>query len=112
MLLNRVFFYQDAWTELLEAINDYNAKANGLGRQFLNAVERAISQISENPQSFSFQQATQTREYSLNRLPYMIHYICLNEHQKTLEPEIWIVGIEKKDTNQRDVFCNYIEQNQ
>jgi len=103
MLLNQVFFYQDAWTELLEAINNYNTKANGLGYQFLNAVERGISQISENPQSFSLQQETQTRTYSLNRLPYMIHFICLNEHQKSLEAEIWIVGIEKNETNRRDI---------
>jgi hypothetical protein len=95
MLLNRVFFYQDAWTELLEAINAYNSKTDGLGRQFLKAVERGIAQISENPQSFPVQQETQTRTYSLNRLPYIIYFICLNEDQETMEPEIWIVGIEK-----------------
>ena len=95
MFLNHVFFYQDAWAELMEAINAYNSKTDGLGRQFLKAVERGITQISENPQSFPFEQETQTRAYSLNRLPYLIYFICLNEHQEEMEPEIWIVGIEK-----------------
>jgi hypothetical protein len=95
MLLNRIFFYQDAWTELLDAINEYNSNTDGLGRQFLKAVERGIAQISEKPQSFPIQQETQTRIYSLNRLPYIIYFICLNEDQETIEPEIWIVGIEK-----------------
>jgi len=98
MLLNQVFFYQEAWNELLAAINEYNSKANGLGRQFLKAVERGINQISDDPQSFPFQQDTQTRMYSLHRLPYIIYFICLNEDQSNLEPEIWIVGIEKIKT--------------
>jgi hypothetical protein len=103
MLLNQVFFYQEAWNELLAAINEYNSKATGLGRQFLKAVERGIKQISEDPQSFSFQQDTQTRVYSLHRLPYTIYFICLNEHQPNLEPEIWIVGIEKIENSRRDI---------
>jgi hypothetical protein len=100
MLLNRIFFYQDAWTELLEAINEYNSKTDGLGRQFLKAVERGIAHISENPQSFPVQQETQTRMYSLHRLPYLIHFICLNEALEIKEPEIWIVSIEKIETSQ------------
>ncbi|MBF0450327.1 MAG: type II toxin-antitoxin system RelE/ParE family toxin [Candidatus Magnetomorum sp.] len=88
MPLNQVFFYQDAWSELLEAVNDYNAKAKGLGRQFLKAIERGIEQINTNPQSFPVHQETQTRMYSLQRLPYLIYFI-------TLDQEIWIVGVEK-----------------
>jgi len=102
MLLNRVFFFQDAWTELLEAINAYNSKTDGLGRQFLKAVERAISQISENPLSFPFQQETQTHVYSLHRLPYSIYFICLNDHQE-MASEVWIVGIEKIVSIRRDM---------
>jgi len=88
MSLDDVFFYQDAWAELLEAVNDYNAKAKGLGRHFLKAVERGIEQINANPQSFPLHQETQTRVYSLHRLPYLFYFLELNQ-------EIWIVGIEK-----------------
>jgi toxin ParE1/3/4 len=88
MSLNQVFFYQDAWSELLEAVNEYNSKTKGLGRHFLKAVARGLEQINTNPQAFPLQQETQTRMYSLHRLPYIIYFLDLNQ-------EIWVVGIEK-----------------
>jgi len=97
MLLNQIFFYQDAWTELLEAVNFYNAKTKGLGRQFLNAVERGINIICDSPNSFPLHEDTQTRVYSLQRLPYLIHFICLNGSPSIMHSneEIWIIGIDK-----------------
>ena len=44
-----VRFLDAAWTEMVEAAKYYNSKSLGLGTDFLDALQRTVESIGENP---------------------------------------------------------------
>lgn len=52
----------------------YEDKTKGLGFEFLNSIEKKISEIIEHPQSFGSNGNPRYREALANKFPYVIVY--------------------------------------
>ena len=61
-----------ARSELLAAWEWYEDKQEGLGYEFLNAVEKKIEEIVALPQTFSSKGNRNYREALVDRFPYII----------------------------------------
>ena len=59
--------------ELSEAAGYYNARRPGLGNAFLDEVERAISQVQENPEAPPLVNRL-VRRKMVRRFPYSVMY--------------------------------------
>jgi plasmid stabilization system protein ParE len=70
---HRVVFEPTASRELHEASDFYDLEQPGLGSDFLDAVEAALSTVAERPAAFPIHLG-QTRKYVLDRFPYSILY--------------------------------------
>jgi len=62
---------ETAELEIIEIIDWYNLKKNGLGEQFYKELLNQFKKISENPTFCSFYK-NEFRKVSLNRFPYLI----------------------------------------
>jgi plasmid stabilization system protein ParE len=65
------------------AHNWYEQRRPGLGRHFLDEVERVLAEITANPARFGFADAD-IREGLLNRFPYAIYYRVLTNRIRVL----------------------------
>jgi len=85
----------DAQREITETFQWYENQSNGLGTEFLRAVDAAIASIERFPKAFPKVEG-ETRKILLRRFPYAIFYIVHLDiiaitgcyHQKR-HPEIW-----------------------
>ncbi len=58
----------------------YEEKLNGLGDEFLTALEYAYNKISQNPDYFSFIDSNkEIRDYLLPRFPFLIVFRIKND---------------------------------
>ena len=72
--MNRtVSFHPLAEQELIEAANYYDAASPGLGTAFLDAVERAVNQIREHPETAPLVNRLVRRKL-VRRFPYSVMY--------------------------------------
>ena len=74
----------EAETELLEAVTYYEDKAPGLGLDFAAEAERAVQAIRQSPERWPLRDDG-TRRHLTNRFPFVVVYMCLNDH-------IWILA--------------------
>jgi toxin ParE1/3/4 len=75
-----------ARTELDEAIGYYEQQRAGLGLDLQSEVQQAVRKIQENPQAGSPYKTTEFRHYVVQRFPYVVYYI-------ELEEAIWVMAI-------------------
>ena len=68
------FFEKEAKAELAEAAAWYERRRPGLGRQFLAAVDDAISRISRNPSLGSRYGTARCAYFLVRRFPYVVYY--------------------------------------
>lgn len=78
--------HAEARAEIEAAIEHYENQRAGLGREFLDALALAISQIRQMPQTFAKIDAKETRKHSLKRFPFTVYYV---DHAE----EIWIAAV-------------------
>lgn len=69
--------------EIDDAHDWYQQRRAGLGRDFLDEIERALAEITANPARYGFADAD-IREGLLNRFPYAIYYRVLPDRIRVL----------------------------
>jgi plasmid stabilization system protein ParE len=71
----RLILRPAAETELADAAAWYEAKRPGLGDQFLDAVDSALSTIADAPTTWPYWKPPQPyRKYVLARFPYVVFF--------------------------------------
>lgn len=80
-----VIFHDEANAELQGAIAFYEALRQGLGRDLLREVEKAVVQIQRNPGMFSIHRED-IRKCIVRRFPYTIFF-------QELDDAIWIAAV-------------------
>ncbi|HJS07400.1 MAG TPA: type II toxin-antitoxin system RelE/ParE family toxin [Pirellulales bacterium] len=79
-----------ARTELQQAVAHYNEQSDGLGDQFLLAVEELLAQIEKNPLRFgkmeTLYRRTDVRRALVAGFPYYLPF-------QTIEEEILVVAV-------------------
>ncbi|MDT0675294.1 type II toxin-antitoxin system RelE/ParE family toxin [Autumnicola musiva] len=63
----------EAKADIVEGVEWYEAKSDGLGEKFLNEIELKLKYISRFPEYFQVR-STGFREVQLNKFPYVIVY--------------------------------------
>lgn len=76
-------FYPTVRSEIDDAHAWYERRRAGLGVDFLDEVERVLTQITSNPARYGFADAD-IREGSLTRFPYAIYYRVLGDRIRVL----------------------------
>ncbi len=102
-----LFFHPEADSEIAEAVQYYEAHKYGLGLDFLEEVERALDQISTNPEA-SRQIGRRIRRKVLWRFPYNLIYAVYTDririvacaHQKR-RPFYWRKRLKYSDEQER-----------
>ena len=72
----RLIYHPDAEAELIEAARYYESQVPALGREFLDAVDRAIGLIQETPERWRVIEED-VRHYVMGRFPYGINFRVL-----------------------------------
>jgi toxin ParE1/3/4 len=87
-------YHEEAYAELVEAIEWYDAQRAGLGAEFNAAVEKALDLIQHLPTSFALHDGIAIRRYVLQRFPYLIRY-------QECDEVIWILAVahQRRDPN-------------
>lgn len=91
----RLIYHPNAEAELIEAAQFYHRRVPGLGAEFLNATDRSIAAIQEDPLRWSVLEAD-VRHYLMPRFPYAIYYRLFPDHIRILafkhhsrHPDYW-----------------------
>ena len=71
-----VILHRSVQPEIDEAARWYEDQRAGLGREFLDSIDRVICDITANPARFGFAKAD-IREGAVHRFPYAIYYRVL-----------------------------------
>ncbi len=74
MSARRLILTDAAEEEILEAARWYEREAAGLGKAFLEQVERTLEAIAENPRRFAAIYRRETRRAILRRFPYAVFF--------------------------------------
>lgn len=81
--------------EVKVAYNWYESQRRGLGSRFLNAVQKTLNSIGDNPYRYGFAQGD-IREGLVKRYPFAIYYRVLPDririlaiHHTSRDPAIW-----------------------
>ena len=69
-----VVLRREAEVELAEATEWYEALSNGLGAQFVLAVDAALARIARDPETYPFVYRD-IRRVLLRRFPYALYYV-------------------------------------
>jgi plasmid stabilization system protein ParE len=85
----------DAEQDLFEARNWYEAQREGLGGEFLTAVEERLEHIGDFPESYAVAYRG-VRPAPLRRFPYIVYYRLIAEEVEILavlhgsrKPSLW-----------------------
>lgn len=91
----RVIYHPDAEAELIEAARFYENRVSGLGEQFLNDFEAAVTAITEAPEQWQLVEGD-LRRYLLRSFPYGVYYRVKGDELRILvvkhhsrHPEYW-----------------------
>ncbi len=79
----RLIHHPEAEAELTGAAQFYEHRVPTLGAQFLDAVDRAVGVITEDPDRWRIVEAD-VRHYLMPRFPYAIYYRVLPDHIRIL----------------------------
>ena len=71
--MRKLFFDDDIKINLREAYEWYERKKEGLGDDFLEAIQKSLDSISKNPTHYSFTDETK-RRIIVRKFPYKIIY--------------------------------------
>jgi plasmid stabilization system protein ParE len=71
-----IILHRGVQLEIDEAAHWYEDQRPGLGRDFLDAVDQVMSDITVNPARFGFAKAD-IREGAIQRFPYVVYYRVL-----------------------------------
>lgn len=80
-----LILHQDAEAEIEHEVGYYEAKAPGLGLDFLAEIERLFSQIPRSPKQWPIRRHG-TRRALMKRFPHSIFYL-------ELPSALWIVAV-------------------
>jgi plasmid stabilization system protein ParE len=69
----RLIFRPEAEEELLEAIDWYETRSQGLGAEFVRCVDACLGRIQRNPESYPIVHR-ETRMAVMRRFPYLLLY--------------------------------------
>jgi len=69
--------------EIDQAHDWYEQRQPGLGREFLDEIERVLAELTANPGRYGFASAN-TREGPLRRFPYAVYYRELTDRIRVL----------------------------
>lgn len=69
-----VTIHAEAEAEALAAIEYYESQRAGLGREFRQEFEAAVSRIRGMPETFAVIDDRGTRKHRLHRFPYTLYY--------------------------------------
>jgi len=67
--VTRIVFHPLAEREFIEAVRFYEARADGLGRDYIRQVERALGYIAANPETGNVLTGT-IRRWLVQRFPF------------------------------------------
>ncbi|MFL6202555.1 MAG: type II toxin-antitoxin system RelE/ParE family toxin [Thermoanaerobaculia bacterium] len=84
--MKRVLFHSEAEWDLHQAIIFYERERPGLGRELRQEVEAVVRRIQQNPRAFPLQADKETRKGLVQRFPYTVVFI-------ELEEVLWIGGM-------------------
>jgi plasmid stabilization system protein ParE len=76
-------FHSAVRDEVNDAHDWYEQQRSGLGRDFLDEVERVLADITANPARYGFAERD-IREGPLNRFPYAVYYRVLADRIRVL----------------------------
>ncbi len=79
-------FHAEAEAELAVGVAFYETRRSGLGLAFLDEVERSVFLIRGSPEQWPVDLKTGLRRCSLDRFPYRLFYLDLDE-------VIWIAAV-------------------
>jgi toxin ParE1/3/4 len=66
---------EEAESDVYDSYRWYENQKEGLGEQFLNALDTAEQAITNNPQAYSFRYKKKVKGFVVDRFPYLIMYI-------------------------------------
>ncbi len=72
-------------SDIFAAVRFYEGRHQGLGEQFLRAVERTVRRIAERPESFAYYEVP-VRSCRVPKFPYRVLYVNDSE-------AIWIIAL-------------------
>jgi toxin ParE1/3/4 len=78
--------HADAEAELVKALEYYEGKRAGLGRQFRLEFEAALGRIRQDPQLYAAEDELGVRHCPLHRFPYTVVYLDLGDY-------IWVAAV-------------------
>ena len=91
----RLIYHPDAEAELIDAAQFYERRVSTMGSQFLDAADRAVAAIFDDPDRWSIIEGD-VRQYQMPRFPYAIYYRVLPDHIRILafkhhsrHPDYW-----------------------
>jgi toxin ParE1/3/4 len=101
--VKRVEIDDEADAELIEAAYYYNSRRKGLGLDFLNAIQSALSLIATDPLRHASDRFG-SRRYVMTRFPFAIHYLDFPEHVRVIafahtsrDPGYWRHRMEEEE---------------
>lgn len=81
--MKKTTFHEDAHAEMIEAARFYEERSSGLGFSFLETVEKAILEISENPRA-CHKVGDEVRRKLVNRFPYGVMFTVEQDRIRVL----------------------------
>jgi toxin ParE1/3/4 len=78
--------HADAEEELRKALEHYEERRPGLGREFLTEFEAALERVRENPYLYAAEDESGARFCPLRRFQYSLVYLDFDDH-------VWIVAV-------------------
>lgn len=94
-----LIYHPHAEAELIDAAQYYEQQVDGLGAEFLNAIEAAVATIQAAPQRWVIVES-EVRRYVVLRFPFAIHYRFLPDTLRIIaikhhswHPDYWRYSI-------------------
>ncbi len=77
-MTRRIVFRPEAETELTEAVDWYEARSQGLGAEFLRALDAVLAQVQRHPTLYPIVFGN-ARRATLRRFPYSVIYVVRDD---------------------------------
>jgi plasmid stabilization system protein ParE len=87
---------KEAEKDVLRSFSWYESAKEGLGDEFLEALDFALKAIGENPKAYSFRYKKLVRAYLMDRFPFLIFYVLkkgsvdvISVFHTSQNPKVW-----------------------
>ncbi len=77
-MIRRIVFRPEAETELAEAVDWHEARSQGLGAEFLRALDAVLAQVQRHPTLYPIVFGN-ARRATLRRFPYSVIYVVRDD---------------------------------